>query len=235
MRVKVLVIDIGGSHVKMIATGKRRRRRFASGINLTPNQLIKQVRARTADWQYDAISLGVPARVDADGIREEPGNLGTGWVRFEFADAFGCPVRVINDAAMQALGAYVGKRMLFLGLGTGLGSAFVAERVIVPLELGELWYRSRESLGERLGRQGLKSFGRSAWQKAIDRTTRILCGALSADYVVLGGGNASEVDPLPPQARRGGNHDAFKGGFRLWNDTVEPHDQAPSTAWRVIG
>jgi predicted NBD/HSP70 family sugar kinase len=155
-------------------------------------------------------------------------------VRFDFSKAFGKPVRVLNDAAMQALGGYDGGRMLFLGLGTGVGSALVTEHVVVPLELGCLPYCPDETLFDRLGASGLEKYGEQSWLEAVTRVTTMLREAFSADYVLLGGGNAKRVQPLPQGARRGGNEDAFTGGFRLWEEIVEPHDRTSSSAWRVV-
>jgi hypothetical protein len=232
--VKVLVIDIGGTHVKMTATDAGESRRFSSGRQLTPARFVREVRRRAAGWEYEAIALGYPGAVDATGPAAEPGNLGDGWVGFDFARAFKRPVRIINDAVMQALGGYRGGRMLFLGLGTGLGSALVTERVIVPLELGCLPYTARESIAERVGRPGRRRHGPIRWQRAVARTVPVLKEALTADYVVLGGGNARHVDPLPACTTRGGNQDAFIGGFRLWEDLVEPHDRESAPVWRVV-
>jgi predicted NBD/HSP70 family sugar kinase len=232
--VKVLVIDVGGTHVKMTATGARESRGFSSGRQLTPAVLARKVRRVAADWDYEAIALGYPGAANADGPTAEPGNLGNGWVGFDFTRAFKRPVRITNDAVMQALGGYKGGRMLFLGLGTGLGSALVTERVIVPLELGCLPYTGRESIADRLGRRGRQRHGVKAWQRAIARIVPLLRAALTADYVVLGGGNARHVDPLPASTTRGGNEDAFIGGFRLWEDLVEPHDREAAPVWRVV-
>ena len=164
----------------------------------------------------------------------QPGNLGRGWVGFDFTRMFGRPVRVVNDAVLQAIGAYKEGRMLFLGLGTGLASERVTERVIVPLELGELPDWSGRPLSDRLGRQGLEREGQASWQRAVVDICNVLRRAFLADYVVLGGGNAARVDPLPPEARRGGNDDAFRGGYRLWREVIEPHDHEPSAFWRVV-
>jgi polyphosphate glucokinase len=232
--VKVLVIDVGGTHVKITATDVGESRRFGSGRQLTPAGLVREVKRLAAGWDYEAIALGYPGAVDANGPSAEPGNLGTGWVGFDFSRAFRRPVRTINDAVMQALGGYRGGRMLFLGLGTGLGSALVTERVIVPLELGCLPYTARESIAERVGRLGRRRHGPIRWQRAIERIVPTLKDALTADYVVLGGGNARHVDPLPTRTTRGGNEDAFIGGFRLWEDLVEPHDRESAPVWRVV-
>jgi polyphosphate glucokinase len=236
----VLTIDIGGSHVKLLASTQTEPRRFDSGKELTPENLVARVRQLTVDWRYEVIALGFPGAVGPKGLMEEPANLGDGWVGFDFERAFGCPVRVVNDAVMQALGAYAGGRMLFLGLGTGLGSALVCERVLVPLELGDLPYchpdarPPGETLAEQLGKKGREQHGAAVWLRTLHEVTRILRCAVRADYVVLGGGNAEEVDPLPERARRGSNHDAFVGGFRLWEEQVEPHAQPPSDVWRVV-
>jgi polyphosphate glucokinase len=229
----VLVIDVGGSHVKL-SIRKEDSRRFASSEGLTPTALVEQVRDQTHDWSYDVISLGFPGVVGPDGPEGEPGNLGDGWIGFDFEQAFGKPVRLVNDAVLQALGAYDGGRMLFLGLGTGLGSALVTEHVVIPLELGNLPYGNGETMADRLGRQGLEDHGRAVWMEDLEAVSGVLRGAFAADYLVLGGGNAKHVDPLPEGARRGGNDDAFVGGFRLWEEMVEPHDRQPHRVWRVV-
>lgn len=230
---KVLVIDVGGSHVKLLATGRRRRRRFESGPTLTPGDLVERVRELTSDWPHDVIALGYPGAVGPNRPEAEPGNLAEGWVGFDYERAFGKPVRIVNDAAMQAVGAYDGGRMLFLGLGTGLGSALVTDGVIVPLELGNLPF-GRKTMFYYLGKRGLKRLGLDVWRTAVHETVHALRFATRADYVVLGGGNAKHVAPMPDGARRGHNNDAFTGGFRLWEEMVEPHDRLPSAAWRVV-
>jgi polyphosphate glucokinase len=230
----VLVIDVGGSHVKLAATNASEPKRFDSHPAMTPEQLVERVREQTSDWEYDVISLGYPGAVDATGPRAEPGNLGTGWVGFDYERAFGKPVRIINDAVMQALGGYDGGRMLFLGLGTGLGSALITEHVVIPLELGCLRYGNGETLAERVGGEGLERLGKAEWSKAVAETVALLREAMSADYILLGGGNAQHIDPLLPNTRRGGNDDAIKGGMRLWEELVEPHDRRPSSGWRVV-
>lgn len=233
---KALVIDIGGSHVKLLMTGVKAEdaRSFDSGKDLTPDELVARTQALVSDWDYDVVSIGYPGRVGSDGPIAEPGNLGNGWVGFDFPDAFEHPVRIVNDAAMQALGAYDEGRMLFLGLGTGLGSALVANHVIVPLELGSLRLRGKRDLFNRLGKEGLQRRGRKAWAEAVLDTAQHLRDAFLADYVVLGGGNAERVGELPKHIRRGGNEDAFTGGFRLWDEDVEPHDRPHSPIWRVV-
>ena len=231
---KVLVVDIGGSHVKTLATGQREPRNFDSSPDLRPDEMVRRVADLVRDWAYDVVALGVPAPVGPNGVATEPGNLGEGWVGFDFEKAFGVPVRTVNDAAMQALGAYDGGRMLFLGLGTGLGSTLVSERVVVPLELGCLRFSSHETMAERLGKAGLEWHGEQVWRESVSEAVALLRQAVGADYVALGGGNAERVHPLPEGARRGGNEDAFTGGFRLWEELVEPQDRPPRSVWRVV-
>jgi polyphosphate glucokinase len=231
---RVLVIDVGGTHVKLAVTGVSESRRFKSGPHLVPDVMVREVKRRSADWRYDAITLGYPGAVNGEKPGAEPGNLGHGWVGFDFEDAFDAPVRIVNDAALQALGSYNGGRMLFLGLGTGLGSAVVSEHVILPIELGCLPYTRRETLAERLGRAGRRRYGPARWQRTISQVVPRLKEAVAADYVTLGGGNAKHVHPLPDGVARGGNDDAFAGGFRLWQDFVMPHDRPAPPVWRVI-
>jgi polyphosphate glucokinase len=232
--VQVLVIDIGGSHLKLALAGRDERARFDSSADLTPHELVRRIGSELEAWSYEVVSIGYPGRVDADGPTSEPGNLGNGWVAFDFEEAFRKPVRIVNDAVMQALGAFEGGRMLFLGLGTGVGSALVTEHVVVPLELGELPYPSGDTLMHSLGRRALEDIGRRRWQQIIAEVVPPLRRAFVADYVILGGGNAAEVDPLPPQTRRGGNEDAVVGGERLWREIIEPHDRRPSPFWRIV-
>jgi len=213
----ILVIDIGGTKVKVLATGQTEPRKAPSGKDFTPSRLVETARELARDWEYDGISIGYPGMVGAQGPRSEPGNLGPGWVGFDFAAAFGKPVKMVNDAAMQALGSYEGGRMLFLGLGTGLGSSLIAGNVIVPLELGRLPYDGERTLSEVLGRRGMERNGKSEWRKAVTRVVIALMGAFVADYVVIGGGNAKQVKELPPGARLGHNLTAFRGGIRLWS------------------
>ena len=230
----VLVVDIGGSNVKMSLSGKREARRFTSGKRLTAASCVNRVLAMVADWNFDVVSLGYPGQVTEKGPAVEPGNLAPGWVDYDYEAAFQCPVRIVNDAVMQALGGYTGGRMLFLGLGTGLGSALVSEHVVVPLELGSLPWFPKGTIADWVGRAGLERTGRLRWMRTVTQVTRTLQSALQADYVLLGGGNAKHVRRLGEGVRRGGNDDAFEGGFRLWEDVVEPHDRQPSKAWRVI-
>lgn len=213
----ILVIDIGGTKVKMLATGQTEPIKFPSGTEFTPAGLVENVQRLTKNWDYEAISIGYPGLVGSQGPRSEPGNLGPGWVGFDFAAAFGKPVKMTNDAAMQALGSYEGGRMLFLGLGTGLGSTLITGHMVIPIELGRMIYDKRRTLGDVLGRQGLARLGKGRWRKAVNRIVTALMHSFVADYVVIGGGNAKVVEDLPPGTRRGHNLTAFRGGFRLWS------------------
>ena len=230
----VLVIDIGGSQVKMKVTDVAETRRFESGPELTADACVRRVLEFTHDWSFDAVSVGYPGKVSENGPVAEPGNLAGGWVGFPYEDAFARPVRIVNDAVMQALGGYIGGRMLFLGLGTGLGSALVSEHVVVPLELGTLPWQANGTIADRVGRAAFDTSERGQWLEDVDRVIHTLRNALQADYVLLGGGNAQHVEPLPDGVRRGGNEDAFTGGIRLWEDIVEPHDRPPAKVWRVV-
>jgi polyphosphate glucokinase len=213
----ILAVDIGGSKIKVLATNQTEPRKMRSGKRLTPTNMVKAVRELADGWDYDVVSIGYPGMVGAHGPRSEPGNLGPGWVGFNFAAAFGLPVRVINDAAMQALGSYEGGRMLFLGLGTGLGSTLIADHVIIPLELGHLLYKDGQTLGDLLGARGFKRLGQKAWSRIVGEVVPMLMNALLADHVVVSGGNAKKLKPLPVGVRLGNNLTAFRGGFRLWN------------------
>ena len=213
---RILAVDVGGSHVKCLLQGRRKPLRFHSGPKLTPRQMVRQVLAITGDWRFDAVSIGYPGVVRRGVIALEPHNLGRGWVGFDFEAAFKRPVRVINDAAMQALGAYRGGRMLFLGLGTGLGSTLVIEGVIAALELGHLPYRNGRDFEHFVGERARKRRGNKHWRRAVAQAVQDLRQALLPDYVVLGGGNVHHLRRLPPNTQRGANADAFTGGFRLW-------------------
>ena len=213
----ILVVDIGGTNVKFQATGKDGARKFPSGPELTPQQMVNGVLEGSKDWDYEAVSIGYPGPVIDGKPTVEPKNLGPGWVGFDFAAAFNRPVKVINDAAMQALGSYEGGRMLFLGLGTGLGSTLINGHMIIPLELGRLLFDRDRTLGEVLGRQGLRERGKTRWRKAVTKAVTAVMHAFLAVYVVIGGGNAKNVKELPPGARLGHNLTAFRGGFRLWS------------------
>jgi polyphosphate glucokinase len=214
---KILVIDVGGTNVKVLVSGETEPRRATSGKKLTPAKLVTTVQRLAKGWKYQAVSIGFPGIAGPTGPRHEPGNLGKGWVGFDFAAAFDRPVKVVNDAAMQALGSYEGGRMLFLGLGTGLGSALIADHTIIPLELGDLpWRGDGETLGHVLSARGLERVGGSPWRKTVDAAASSLMKAFLADYVVIGGGNAKKLKDLPHGIRIGHNQTAFRGGFRLW-------------------
>lgn len=240
---RILVVDIGGTKLKILATGETDPRKMPSGRTLTPARMVEAVRELAQGWKYDAVSIGFPGQVGNHGPRSEPGNLGSGWVGFDFAAAFDCPVRIINDAAMQALGSYEGGRMLFLGLGTGLGTAMIADNVIIPLELGQLRQRGKARLGDVLGHRGMRQLGKEKWREAVRDAAMTLINAFCVDYLVLGGGNSKVMRKLPPNVRRGNNLTAFRGGMRLWNlddiPTLPDHSQMPvvvaePAAWRVI-
>jgi polyphosphate glucokinase len=213
----ILTVDIGGSSVKVLASGQTEPRKRRSGKKLTPAKMVEIVQELAKRWDFDAISIGYPGLVGSQGPSSEPGNLGAGWVGFDFSSAFGLPVRIMNDAAMQALGSYEGGRMLFLGLGTGVGSALITEEFVLTLELGHLPFRRGETLGEALGRQGLKRLGKAAWRRAVAEVTAALMKAFLVDSVVIGGGNAKKIKELPPGVRQSHNLTAFRGGFRMWN------------------
>jgi polyphosphate glucokinase len=212
---RVLVIDVGGTGVKILATGQTERRRFPSGDTMTPGKMVEGVKKIAKDWKYDVVSLGYPGLVRDNRPAAEPHNLARGWVGFDFRTAFGCPVKIINDAAMQALGSYRQGTMLFLGLGTGLGSALVAAGTTVPLELAHLGVGKR-TFEDDLGIRGFKRLGRKKWQKRVEAVTMRFVSALILDEVVLGGGNAKKLTRLPLGCRMGDNANAFLGGFRLW-------------------
>jgi len=221
--VKVLVIDVGGTHVKLLATGRKSRVEIPSAPDLTPAKMVTAVRAATKEWDYSAVAIGYPGPVVHNKPIGEPHNLGRGWVGFNFRKAFARPVRLINDAAMQALGSYQGGRMLFLGLGTGLGSAMIVDGLLEPMELAHLPYKKGRTYEDYVGLRGLKRLGKKKWRRQVIDVVEQLKAALEADYVVLGGGNAKLLKKLPPGARLGDNNNAFRGGFRLWqgsNDGV---------------
>ena len=211
----VLVIDIGGTHVKVLATGQKAMREFVSGPSLTPKKMVSQVRKLVSDWKYDAISIGYPGPVLLNRPISEPWNLGNGWKGFNFEAAFKRPVKVINDAAMQALGSYKRGKMLFLGLGTGLGSAAIVDGIVEPLELGHLPYK-KATFEDYLGIRGLKKYGKKKWRRYVADAVERLIAALEPEEVVIGGGNVHRLKKLPPHCRAGDNANAFRGGFRLW-------------------
>ena len=213
----ILAVDVGGSHVKVMDNKGLTKREFASGPHLSAKEMVKQVKSLTADWSYDVVSIGYPGPVAHDRPLAEPHNLGHGWIGFNFEKAFGCPTRVVNDALMQAVGSYEGGRMLFLGLGTGLGSAMIVDGIPEPMELGHLPYRKGHTFEDYLGAAGLERHGRKKWKKEVADVVKHFVAALEPDYVVLGGGNAEKLGSLPQKARLGDNANAFKGGFRLWD------------------
>jgi polyphosphate glucokinase len=217
----ILVIDVGGTNIKVLATGHATRRQLPSSPTLTAAQMVKAVKALTDDWQYDRITIGYPGPVKDGRIAAEPTHLGGGWVRCDFERAFGCPVKLLNDAAMQALGSYRGGSMLFLGLGTGLGTALIVDGVIAPLELAHLPYK-KGTYEDYVGLRGLERCGKKKWRRHVFDVVERLRVALQADDLVLGGGNVKLLDRLPEGARLGNNTNAFKGGYRLWAESPPP-------------
>jgi polyphosphate glucokinase len=220
---RILSIDIGGTNVK-IAMRDQEPVKIPSGLTMTAQDMVTKVKDAAREWNYDAVAMGYPGPVIHNRPGKEPKNLGPGWVGFDFAGGFGKPVRITNDAAMQALGSYDGGRMLFLGLGTGLGSAMVVDKVLVPMELAHLPYKKDKSFEDFVGLRGLERLGKKKWREAVTDVITRLRDALVADYVVLGGGNTKKLDELPSWARRGDNANAFVGGYRLWDD-YSPDDK----------
>ena len=214
----VLTIDVGGSHVKILTTAGGKERRADSGPGLTPQQMIATVKTLAEGLAYDVISMGYPGPVRNNKPSLDPANLGKGWDGYDFAAAFGKPVKVVNDALMQAIGSYDGGRMLFLGLGTGLGAAMVLANVGQPMELAHLPYRKGRSFEDYIGERGLEKYGKKKWRKYVFDIVERLSAALQPDYIVIGGGNVDRLDELPAKSRRGDNTRAFEGGFRLWHD-----------------
>ena len=212
----VLVIDVGGTSIKLLTEGRKSSRKIPSGPAMTARRMVSAVKRATRDWKYDRVSIGYPGLVIGGRPILEAINLGGSWVRFDFRKAFGCPVKVINDAAMQALGSYHGERMLFLGLGTGLGSALIVDGVLEPMELGHLPYKHGKTYEDYLGIEGLKKRGKKKWRRSVLKIAQKLKTALEADYVVLGGGNMNKLKKLPSGMSRGGNDNAFLGGIQLW-------------------
>jgi polyphosphate glucokinase len=217
----VLAVDVGGTHVKVLATGQTEPRRFPSGPKMTAKQMVSGVKELTRDWKYDAVAIGYPGPVLRGRPAVEPHNLGRGWVGFNFKAAFGCPVKIINDAAMQALGSYKSGTLLFLGLGTGLGSALVVQGNVVPMELGHLSYK-KGMYEDYVGVRGLERLGKKKWERHVEFGVARLIDALHPDDVVLGGGNAKKLKRLPSGCRKGDNANAFVGGFRLWDEAANP-------------
>src|SRR5262245_21629493 len=229
MRRKILVVDVGGSNVKLMIS-RADRRKFKSGRKLTPRAMVEQIKPLVADWEFDAISLGFPSPVRNGRIVSEPKHLGKGWVSFDFKKTLRKPVRIINDAAMQALGSYHGGRMLFLGLGTGLGSALIWDSHVLSLELGDLPYRNGSVIEDYLGEAGQARLGDKAWQRDVQHAVVQLKKSLIADYVVLGGGNAKELILIPKGIELGHNRNAFLGGVRLWQ--IDSRTRRPK--WQIL-
>jgi len=213
----VLVVDIGGTHVKLLASGVKQSREFKSSPNLTPGKMVDLIRGTIGDWKFDCLSVGYPGPVLQGSILAEPHNLGTGWVGFDFGGAFDRPTKIVNDAAMQALGGYRGGKMLFLGFGTGLGTAMIVDGIVEPMEIGHLPYRKR-TYEDYVGKRGLERLGRRKWRKHVRKVIEQVRAALQPDEVLIGGGNADLIESLPDNCRHGGNADAFRGGFCLWDD-----------------
>jgi polyphosphate glucokinase len=218
----VLAVDVGGSHVKALASDQQERRRFVSGPSLTPQTMVAGVLETVADWAWDVVSVGIPTPIKDGKVASEPVNLGQGWVGFDFEAAFAKPTQVVNDAVMQAIGSYRGKRMLFLGLGTGLGSTLIVDGVVVPLELGHLPFR-KKTFEDYVGERGLKRLGKKKWRKAVFEVVAQLSAAMEPTDIVLGGGGVDKLDELPEGCRRGENENAFRGGFRLWDPDWASH------------
>ena len=230
---KVLVVDVGGTHVKMVATGQRVYREFSSGPSLTAKQMVARVKALVGNWKYDVVSMGYPGLVLHGRPIAEPHNLGQGWLGFDYRAAFECPVKIVNDAAMQALGSYKGGKMLFLGLGTGLGSALIVNGIVEPMELGHLPYR-KATYEDYVGSRGLGRHGKKKWRKHVADVVARLIAALEPEDVVLGGGNVHKLKKLPPGCRQGDEVNAFVGGFRLWRDSGHPKGRR-SVSSRGVG
>jgi len=218
---KVLVIDVGGTHTKLLATGQKEAREFLSGPAMTAEIMVRVAKKTVRDWDYDVVSIGYPGPVIHGRPLREPHNLAAGWVNFDFQRAFGRPVKIVNDAAMQALGSYQGGRMLFLGLGTGLGSAMIVDGLLEPMELAHLPYKNGKTYEDYVGIRGLQRLGKKKWQQHVGKVVKQLRDALLAEEVVLGGGNVRKLEHLPPGTRLGNNANAFAGGFRIWR--AEPH------------
>jgi predicted NBD/HSP70 family sugar kinase len=221
---KILVIDVGGTSIKVLATGQKEMRKFPSGRTMTAKAMVEGVKGATRDWDYDVVSIGYPGPIIHGRPLRDPHNLGPGWVHFDFEKAFGRPVKIINDAAMQALGCYKKGRMLFLGLGTGLGSAMIVDGLLEPMELAHLPYKNGKTFEDYVGIRGLRRLGRKKWQQHVGKVVQQLREAVQAEDVVLGGGNAKKLRELPPGARLGENANAFVGGFRIWEE--EPRARA---------
>jgi len=226
---RILAVDVGGTHVKVLLRGEVQAREAPSGPKMTPREMVRCVRRLARGWRYDVVSMGFPGVVLHGRPATEPRNLGKGWVGFDYRTAFGRPVHIINDAAMQAIGSYEGGRMLFLGLGTGLGVALIVNGTVEATELGHLPYKKGRTYEDYLGLRGLERLGKKKWRRAVADVTLRLATAFEVDYVVLGGGNANALKKLPPRARLGDNSHAFEGGFRLW---LEPQWMARAASVR---
>jgi len=226
---KILVIDVGGSNVKLMISSAQKRK-FKSGPDLTPRKMVAQMKPLLRDWRFDAVSMGFPSPVRNGRIMSEPKHLGPGWTRFDFEKSLSKPIRIINDAAMQALGSFRGGRMLFLGLGTGLGSTMIWEANVLPLELGDLPYGDGDVIEDYLGKSGMKQLGEKAWKREVLRAVLLLKKSLIADYVVLGGGSAKKFDQLPSGIELGHNRNAFLGGVRLWQ--IDLRTRRPK--WQIL-
>jgi polyphosphate glucokinase len=222
----VLSVDVGGTHVKILATGKKEKREVTSGSGMTATQMVASVRKLAQDWKYQVVSIGYPGPVLHNRPVAEPRNLGSGWMGFDFEEAFGRPTKIINDAAMQALGSYRDGKMLFLGLGTGLGSTLIADGILEPMELGHLPYK-KATYEDYVGARGLRHFGKKRWREHVTDVVARLTAALEPTDIVIGGGNVSKLKELPPGCRAGDNANAFTGGFRMW----EPRRQAGLREW----
>ena len=229
MKKRILVIDVGGSNVKLLSS-RWEKRKFKSGPGLTPREMVAQLKPLLRDWNFDAVSMGFPAPVRNGRIMGEPKHLGAGWTRFDYEKSLGKPIRIINDAAMQALGSFHGGRMLFLGLGTGLGSTLIWETNVLPLELGDLPYGNGDIIEDYLGKSGMKQLGEKAWKREVLRAVLLLKKSLIADYVVLGGGSVKKFDQLPRGIERGYNRNAFLGGVRLW----QIDSRTRRAKWRIM-
>ena len=229
MKKRVLVIDVGGSNVKLMIS-RAQKRKFKSGPDLTPREMVAEMKPLLQDWRFDAISMGFPSPVRNGRIMSEPKHLGPGWTRFDYEKSLGKPIRIINDAAMQALGSFHSGRMLFLGLGTGLGSTLIWETNVLPLELGDLPYGNGDIIEDYLGKTGMKQLGEKAWKREVLRAVLLLKKSLIADYVVLGGGSTKKFDTLPSAIERGHNRNAFLGGVRLWQ--IDPRTRRPK--WKIM-
>jgi polyphosphate glucokinase len=219
---KALVIDIGGTNIKFLATGQTEPRKFPSGIMMTPERMVAQIKEQTKDWKYEAVSIGYPGFIKHGKIMIEPHNLAPGWIGFDFKAAFKLPVKIINDAAMQALGCYKGGTLLFLGLGTGLGSTIIVDGVVIPFEVAHLSYRNG-TIEDYTGKRGLEKYGKKKWRENVKNITGRLSKALYPDDMVLGGGNARNLKEIPPGCRLGDNAFAFTGGFRMWDDSINKY------------